>query len=64
MGSVSEHFTGRRDILEKIDTAFSARGPGLNKRRQFLVCGMGGAGKTQIALKFVETMEQEQRYCP
>lgn len=54
MGCSSEFFTGRTAILRSLEDHFSTAGPG-QERRQFLLCGMGGAGKTQIALKFVET---------
>jgi len=55
MGSSSNFFVGRENVLESLDKRFSVRAPGEINRREFLVCGMGGAGKTQIALKFVET---------
>lgn len=55
MGSSSNFFTGRSAVLESLDYCFSLRRPGDRQRREFLVCGMGGAGKTQIGLKFVET---------
>ena len=49
----SRLFTGREDVLEKLQQYFGQRDR-LSPRRQFLLCGMGGGGKTQIALKFVE----------
>jgi tRNA A37 threonylcarbamoyladenosine biosynthesis protein TsaE len=30
--------------------------PDLGQQRNFLLHGLGGAGKTQIALKFIETL--------
>jgi hypothetical protein len=50
----SQIFTGRKDYLEKLKQYF---GPGIDsrqRRRQFLLYGMGGVGKTQICLRFVE----------
>jgi Cdc6-like AAA superfamily ATPase len=47
-------FTGRQSILQKLDKFFSPRPSGSQKRRTFVLYGMGGAGKTQTALKFVE----------
>ncbi|KAB5580484.1 hypothetical protein GE09DRAFT_1212934 [Coniochaeta sp. 2T2.1] len=58
MGSPSHKFVGRRDILERLDSFFAPRGGNVTGRRQFLLCGMGGAGKTQIALKFAESSGQ------
>jgi hypothetical protein len=47
-------FTGRTDILDRLQNFFTARGPGQHRRREFLLYGMGGAGKSQIALRFAE----------
>ncbi|KAF8143155.1 hypothetical protein K438DRAFT_651797 [Mycena galopus ATCC 62051] len=47
----SQIFQGRQDILEKMDEYFS-REPG--QRRTYVLHGLGGSGKTQIALKFLD----------
>ena len=47
-------FTGRTAFLGTIEQYFSKRDHGLRPRREFLLHGMGGAGKTQLALKFAE----------
>ncbi|KAJ7446588.1 hypothetical protein FB451DRAFT_1188678 [Mycena latifolia] len=44
-------FQGRQTILEKIHEYFIQKQP---KQEIFLLHGLGGAGKTQIALKFIE----------
>ena len=44
-------FTGRKDILSQMHAYFSAN---LGKRHVFVLHGLGGAGKSQIAFKFVE----------
>ena len=49
----SRLFTGREDVLGKLRHYFGQRNRP-SPKRQFLLCGMGGGGKTQIALKFVE----------
>ena len=46
-------FTGREDILQRLKEHFAPRDRG---RKSFLLYGMGGIGKTQICLKFVEEM--------
>ena len=46
-------FTGRRCYLERLWHYFDLRDSS-RSRRAFLLYGMGGAGKTQICLKFVE----------
>ncbi|KAK1981299.1 hypothetical protein LZ30DRAFT_782150 [Colletotrichum cereale] len=47
----SPQFTGRTEILEKMDRHFCKR-PKSSPRRHLRIWGMGGVGKTQIALKF------------
>ncbi|KAF8598777.1 TPR-like protein [Ceratobasidium sp. AG-I] len=49
----SRAFTGREDILGQMDHYFS--NPGSLERRLFVLHGLGGAGKTQLALKFVQS---------
>jgi hypothetical protein len=43
-------FTGREDILELLRAYFFGDS---TERRLFVLYGLGGAGKTQLALKFV-----------
>ncbi|KAF8594217.1 FabD lysophospholipase-like protein, partial [Ceratobasidium sp. AG-I] len=49
----SRAFIGREDILNQMDSYFS--GTGSLERRLFVLYGLGGAGKTQLALKFIQT---------
>ena len=49
----SRLFTGRKDYLGKLRDYFGLRNHPW-PRRAFLLHGMGGGGKTQIALRFVE----------
>ena len=49
-------FTGREDIIEKLKNHFAPQVQGNTERKSFLLYGMGGIGKTQICLKFVEEM--------
>ncbi|KAF8594058.1 FabD/lysophospholipase-like protein [Ceratobasidium sp. AG-I] len=48
----SRVFTGREDILEQMQSYFFDTSP--MERRLFVLCGLGGAGKTQLALKFIQ----------
>ncbi|KAJ7607744.1 hypothetical protein FB45DRAFT_394216 [Roridomyces roridus] len=48
----SQIFQGRQEILEKMQTYFSQEP---KKRRIFVLHGLGGSGKTQVALKFLES---------
>ena len=49
-------FTGQEDIIEKLKIHFAHQDQGNTQRKYFLLYGMGGIGKTQICLKFVEEM--------
>ena len=58
MPNLSNRFTGRTEVITKLrkhffthrnDSAHATRG-------LFLLYGMGGIGKTQICLKFIEEM--------
>jgi len=50
-------FTGRKDVLDKLGKIFVHRAnSSLVSRRSCLLWGMGGIGKTQICLKFIEEM--------
>ncbi|KAJ7690542.1 acyl transferase/acyl hydrolase/lysophospholipase [Mycena rosella] len=50
----SVRFTGRQDILRKMAEYFDAD---IGRRHIFLLHGLGGSGKSQIAFKFVEQSE-------
>ncbi|KAF8185773.1 P-loop containing nucleoside triphosphate hydrolase protein [Mycena galopus ATCC 62051] len=47
----SQIFQGRQDILEKMDAYFSRDS---RQRCTYVLHGLGGSGKTQIALKFLD----------
>ena len=57
MPNPSNRFVGRTEVIAKLKKHFSMNtsGPG-EKRKIFLLYGMGGIGKTQICSKFVEEM--------
>jgi len=44
-------FIGRKDILDKMHNYFDSEGAG---QRIFVLYGLGGAGKSQLAFKFME----------
>jgi len=44
-------FIGRKDILDKMRCYFNS---GSAYQRIFVLYGLGGAGKSQLALKFIE----------
>ncbi|KAJ7614873.1 hypothetical protein FB45DRAFT_1109088 [Roridomyces roridus] len=52
----SQIFHGRNEILDKMQEYFSQEP---KKRRIFVLYGLGGSGKTQIALRFLEETSDE-----
>lgn len=51
----SNLFTGRDKYLQRLRDYFSSSTG--DKRKAFLLYGLGGIGKTQICLKFIEENE-------
>ena len=51
-------FTGREDVLKRLMDHFATQDQVDSSRRSFLLYGIGGIGKTQICLKFVERMAE------
>ena len=48
-------FTGRSAYLQRLKVHFLSNA--MEKRKSFLLHGLGGIGKTQICLKFAEENE-------
>ena len=56
----SNRFTGRTEVVAKLKSHFFGKTTDVVKRRNFfLLYGMGGIGKTQICLKFLEDMSDQ-----
>jgi len=56
-GSTKRFFTGRQDILDKVEAYFSRRDLNVRSRCEILLHGMPGVGKTEIALKIAENLD-------
>ena len=56
MPNPSNRFTGRTEYVSQLERYFGDSGDSARKRKLFLLYGMGGIGKTQICLKFIEEM--------
>ena len=57
----SIRFTGRTDVLTTLKEHFTTESNNkLRSRKFFLLYGMGGIGKTQICLRFIEEMSDWQ----
>ncbi|SLM39751.1 Patatin/Phospholipase A2-related [Lasallia pustulata] len=57
----SAKFTGRKMYLDRLDSFFFTKTSPRHANRNFLLHGMGGAGKTQICLKFAEDHQDQFR---
>ncbi|KAA6408070.1 MAG: hypothetical protein FRX48_07811 [Lasallia pustulata] len=57
----SPKFTGRKMYLDRLDSFFFTKTSPRHANRIFLLHGMGGAGKTQICLKFAEDHQDQFR---
>jgi hypothetical protein len=51
-------FTGRQDILSEMHNCFSSD---IGKRHVFVLYGLGGIGKSQIMLKFIEESQAKEK---
>ena len=59
MPNPSTRFTGRTEVIAKLKSHFFINtNDAVQKRKLFLLYGMGGIGKTQICLKFVQEMSE------
>ncbi|MCJ1400361.1 hypothetical protein MMC11_003566 [Xylographa trunciseda] len=58
----SPRFTGRGSFLDQLSTFFSIKPQRAGPGRIFALTGMGGAGKTQICLKFTEDSSERFPY--
>ena len=50
----SRIFTGRKDYLDRLEQHFRQEVDQPPRRKHFLLYGLGGTGKSQISIKFVE----------
>jgi len=59
--NASSIFTGRQDITERLERSIlpSKTRTQLPMQRRFILYGLGGSGKTQFCLKFIQDHRQE-----
>ena len=50
----SPRFIGRKHILRQMEMFFTAKPEEDDQERRFALTGIGGAGKTQVCLRFAE----------
>lgn len=58
-------FEGRLGLLRELHERFSSTTTSheLGQQRRFVIHGLGGSGKTQLVLKFIEQANHQWVYC-
>jgi hypothetical protein len=56
--TVSRHFTGRHEMLQVLEDKLVPNRIAKDQRR-FVLYGLGGSGKTQMSLKFIQDHEEK-----
>ena len=54
-----KYFTGRKEILDKMHQYFNS---GYKSQHVFVLHGLGGSGKSQLAFKFLDDAQINQWY--
>ena len=60
--TASNIFTGRKDVSQRLEKSFLSKSAKINSpvQKRFVLYGLGGQGKTQFCLKFIQ--DYRQRY--
>ncbi|KAL9109382.1 MAG: hypothetical protein Q9187_008170 [Circinaria calcarea] len=59
-GTVNSLFTGRSELLDRIQSAFRVeKASGAKEQKRFVITGLGGQGKSEICLKAADLMRAE-----
>lgn len=59
-GTVNSLFTGRSELLGRIQNAFRMNeASGTKEQKRLVITGMGGLGKSEICLKVANLMREE-----
>ena len=57
--AVNSLFTGRSEVVERMQSALGSNGPGVTKQTRVVVTGIGGMGKSEVCLKVAELLRKE-----
>lgn len=52
-------FTGRTDLLLRIQEALHNHASSADKQKRFVITGLGGQGKSEICLKVASVMREQ-----
>jgi hypothetical protein len=56
---VNSLFTGRSELIARIQSAIRTDDPEITKQRQLVITGMGGMGKSEVCLRIANELRQE-----
>jgi putative protein kinase ArgK-like GTPase of G3E family len=57
--AVNSLFTGRREVVERMQSALRSDGRDTTKQKRVVITGIGGMGKSEVCLKVAEQMREE-----
>jgi putative protein kinase ArgK-like GTPase of G3E family len=57
--AVNGLFTGRSEVVERMQSALRSNGPDVTKQTRVVVTGIGGMGKSEVCLKVAELLREE-----
>jgi putative protein kinase ArgK-like GTPase of G3E family len=57
--TVNSLFTGRSEVVERIQSALRSDGPDATKQTRVVITGIGGMGKSEVCLKVADLMREE-----
>lgn len=56
---VNSLFTGRSELVGRIKSALRNDSAGTTQRKQLVITGMGGIGKSELCLRIADLMREE-----
>jgi hypothetical protein len=60
--SVNPLFTGREEVLQRIERSLMVDTNSTKQQRRFVITGMGGQGKSEICLKVADLVRERYVY--
>ena len=57
--TVNSLFTGRREVVERIQSALRGNNSSASKQKRVVITGIGGMGKSEVCLKVADLMREE-----
>ena len=57
--AVNSLFTGRSEVVERMQSALRNNGPDVTKQTRVVITGIGGMGKSEVCLKVANLLREE-----